>query len=105
MKKYLYGVCIFFIIGCATQPQNAEKVTVLRGDNAYTASCEMLGKVQNVVNPWGFGSESEAAKQALWNMQAEAYEKYGADTLSIQFMGTSMTEVGGYGVALKCFNK
>lgn len=94
---------LFILIGCATAPENSEKVTVINGNNAFTSSCKMLGTVTSVVNPWAFGTESEASKQALWNMQAEAYNVYGADTLSIQRFGTSLTEIGGQGIALKCY--
>lgn len=106
MKKIQFVILnslLFIILGCATAPENSEKVTVIQGDNAFTGSCKMLGSVTSIVNPWSFGSESEASKQALWNMQAKAYELYSADTLSIQNFGTSLTEVGGQGIALKCY--
>lgn len=94
---------MFILVGCATAPENSEKVTVINGNHSFTSSCKMLGTVTSVVNPWAFGSESEAKNQALWNMQAEAYNTYGADTLSIQRLGSSITEVGGQGIALKCY--
>lgn len=106
MKKFKIsglGIFLFVLIGCATAPENSEKVTVINGNNSFTSSCKMLGTVTSVVNPWAFGSESEASKQALWNMQADAYDTYGADTLSIQRFGTSLTEIGGQGIALKCY--
>lgn len=108
MKRFKINIMglsatLFILIGCASAPVNSEKVTVIDGKNSFTSSCEMLGTVTSVVNPWAFGTESEASKQALWNMQAEAYNLYGADTLSIQRFGTSLTEIGGQGIALKCY--
>jgi len=97
-------ICVVILIaGCATRPVNADKVTIVQGSSSFTASCKMLGPVSSSVNGWTFGSAQEAQQQAIWNMQAEAYERYGADTLSVQSMGMSMTEVGGHGIALKCY--
>src|SRR5690606_4656334 len=95
---------VILLVGCPTRPPNADRVTVGRGSDSFTASCKMLGPVSSVLNGWKFGSEAQAGQQVLWNMQAEAYERYGADTLSVQDIGiASFTEYGGRGIALKCY--
>src|SRR5690606_25586466 len=91
---------VIALAGCATAPPNANRVNVVDGASAFTANCKMLGPVSERVNAWKFGSEQEAWQQVVWNMQAQAFERYGADTLSIQRRGLSFTEMGGEGVAL-----
>ena len=104
IKIFSLSALFLTIVCCsAIEPTNFEKVTVVDGQSAFISSCKMLGTVTSVVNPWAFGTETQASNQALWNMQAEAYNLYGADTLAIQRFGTSLTEIGGQGIALKCY--
>lgn len=96
-------VLCLVVAGCASAPQNADKVAVVDGRNSFTSKCELLGSVSDSVNGWKFSDVQEARTQVIWNMQAKAYNFYVADTLSVDSIGNNLTSVFGTGTAMKCF--
>ncbi|WP_132098901.1 hypothetical protein [Gulbenkiania mobilis] len=108
MKKFshiaLVLLTIFTLSGCSTAkfPQNANNVAVVNRDASYTANCKPLGTVSSEINPWEwFGLVTEAQSQVIFDMRADAYERFGADTIILNHMG----QFNGSATALKCFNK
>lgn len=102
-RTFSAAAAVLLVAGCATPPMNADRVTVIQGSNAFTSNCKMLGPVSDSVSAWKFASYQHALQQVIWNMQAQAFERYGADTISIQNAGNSLGESFGQAVALKCY--
>lgn len=98
--KLLSPLLLILIAGCntASLPDGGVNVNIAPTNAAYTANCEYLGKVSSQMGKWSYMPVWEVRKQNIYNMRAEAYYKYGADTIVI----STVQDYFAVGSALKC---
>ena len=98
--KLLSPLLLILIAGCntASLPAGGVNVNIAPTNAAYTANCEYLGKVSSQMGKWSYMPVWEVRKHNICNMRAEAYYKYGADTIVI----STVQDYFAVGSALKC---
>ena len=86
--------------GCTTAslPVGGANVNIAPTNAAYTANCEYLGQVSSQMGKWSYMPVWEVRTQNVYNMRAEAYNRYGADTIVI----STVQDYFAVGSALKC---